>query len=282
MSNSSNGPGFSWHRSQGAASMSWLDMFDDEPSTSAPGFNPFFLRSPRIGGSYRSLETFFGEEDSEILSFAEMDLKAWCKSSVINSLVLIEAVRIWKRSGNGKFPSLDDLVEAFVRDPCFCMRRLPLSEQRSIVRHFLVEFGKIPTCSETEATVEFSRFQRRMPTQEELNETLYKMDQMNRDPDNFYAKDKLYIGCPDLDKIEAEELKEEKELTCSICMDLINKGQKMFTLPPCGHNFHATAEECLDGCSVITWLEKNRTCPCCRVEIKVDNKSNQKKDEDSK
>lgn len=48
------------------------------------------------------------------------------------------------------------------------------------------------------------------------------------------------------------------EVTCSICLDNFIAGQRIRTLPRCGHIFH---EECID-----IWLENHENCPVCRQE----------------
>jgi len=264
-----------------------LRMTDESSSSSSlPSDNPLLLRSPGFFGSVRHMmsENEFGVFNdystfsSDIMTAAEMEIKSWCKSSNISRLVLKVAADLWKKSETGQFPSLVEIVDKFVESSCLCLRGVTFTEQRELIRHFLVNFGRQPSCRETEATIEFKRFHGTFPTREELDTTLSRMDQMLEDPENFHTNDKLHIGCSNLDKIEVEEFNEEKELECYICMESINKGQKIYTLRPCGHRFHATEKDCLDGSTVINWLKKNRTCPCCRVEVKINTGSKQGKD----
>jgi hypothetical protein len=49
---------------------------------------------------------------------------------------------------------------------------------------------------------------------------------------------------------------DEEPLECTICIELINKGQKAKILPLCRHCFHSS---CIDQ-----WLIAHSTCPVCR------------------
>jgi hypothetical protein len=53
-----------------------------------------------------------------------------------------------------------------------------------------------------------------------------------------------------------QEVKEE-DATCSVCLAEYEAGDKLCTLPLCGHVFH---RDCIDE-----WLVSHQTCPLCRV-----------------
>ena len=46
---------------------------------------------------------------------------------------------------------------------------------------------------------------------------------------------------------------------CSICQETMSEGETVVKLPGCGHAYH-------DAC-VLSWLEKQHTCPLCRNEM---------------
>lgn len=49
---------------------------------------------------------------------------------------------------------------------------------------------------------------------------------------------------------------------CVVCLNLLQVGDTVLTLPACGHVFH---EEC-----VVAWLQAHNTCPYCRRELPTD------------
>lgn len=54
---------------------------------------------------------------------------------------------------------------------------------------------------------------------------------------------------------EASPMAPEDELTCSVCLEQVNEGEIIRTLP-CLHQFHST---CIDP-----WLRQQGTCPVCK------------------
>ena len=58
---------------------------------------------------------------------------------------------------------------------------------------------------------------------------------------------------------EFEPNEEEKNNTCSICLDNFNDKNEMARRLPCGHFFH---KSCIDR-----WYETKRKCPMCRHDI---------------
>jgi len=52
---------------------------------------------------------------------------------------------------------------------------------------------------------------------------------------------------------------------CSLCFSTIDLTREYYVLS-CGHKFHSTSEDCLEG-TISRWFEKNNTCPLCRSII---------------
>jgi E3 ubiquitin-protein ligase RNF167 len=46
---------------------------------------------------------------------------------------------------------------------------------------------------------------------------------------------------------------------CSVCLEAFRKGEKVRTLPQCGHVFHRA---CVDR-----WLRMHSACPLCRTPL---------------
>ncbi|KAK2993170.1 hypothetical protein RJ640_015357, partial [Escallonia rubra] len=59
-------------------------------------------------------------------------------------------------------------------------------------------------------------------------------------------------------KAESNTQASEEELTCSICLEQVNRGEIVRSLP-CLHQFHAN---CIDP-----WLRQQGTCPVCKLTV---------------
>mmetsp|Transcript_26050 Transcript_26050/g.39430 ORF Transcript_26050/g.39430 Transcript_26050/m.39430 type:complete len:420 (+) Transcript_26050:154-1413(+) len=64
-------------------------------------------------------------------------------------------------------------------------------------------------------------------------------------------------------RVKPEDLVDENNRTCCICLEKNNIGDRVKRLP-CAHIFH---EDCILG-----WLRKTCTCPVCRYELETDNR----------
>ncbi|GJP40245.1 hypothetical protein CLOM_g24514 [Closterium sp. NIES-68] len=72
----------------------------------------------------------------------------------------------------------------------------------------------------------------------------------------------------------AEQAKESDCVSfrqCCICLSDYEPGDKIKSLPVCGHRFH---ESCID-----MWLEGKRTCPVCRANLRPKKKTSSADDE---
>ncbi|KAH7838703.1 hypothetical protein Vadar_030084 [Vaccinium darrowii] len=63
---------------------------------------------------------------------------------------------------------------------------------------------------------------------------------------------------PELKKVDSNKKASEDELTCTVCLEQVNGGELVRSLP-CLHQFHAT---CIDP-----WLRQQGTCPVCKLEV---------------
>jgi len=98
----------------------------------------------------------------------------------------------------------------------------------------------------------------------QLNERINESNAINQSFDDQKVKDKPTLK-EYIDKIPCENVTKdmiEHEEYCSICLDKFTEGVKSYMLP-CNHYFH-DGSSCDCG-GLIPWLEKNNTCPVCRL-----------------
>lgn len=73
------------------------------------------------------------------------------------------------------------------------------------------------------------------------------------------AKQSLIDSLP-TEKLTIEGEKKLSDSCCAVCQDGYNCDEHVTTLP-CGHQYH---KDC-----VVPWLQRHRTCPVCRHELKA-------------
>ncbi|XP_022151640.1 E3 ubiquitin-protein ligase RNF181-like [Momordica charantia] len=62
-----------------------------------------------------------------------------------------------------------------------------------------------------------------------------------------------------ISRLKKEKVEEEVELgDCSVCLNEMNGGSEVIKMP-CGHVYH---ESC-----ILSWLNKNNSCPLCRTKL---------------
>ena len=73
-----------------------------------------------------------------------------------------------------------------------------------------------------------------------------------------YIKSLQYVN------VTADDLLEESNKECCVCLEAQQLGQQAYKLP-CGHLYHPA---CL-----VDWIKRHCTCPCCRYELPTDDVS---------
>ena len=86
----------------------------------------------------------------------------------------------------------------------------------------------------------------------------YQQQQQSKAPppvSNKFLQSLQYVN------VTADDLLEESNKECCICLVTQNLGQRVYKLP-CGHLYHP---ECL-----LDWIKRHCTCPVCRFELPTD------------
>lgn len=179
---------------------------------------------------------------------------------------------LWYNDANGNLPTLDEVIEYLFENKCHCMYIYEDERCKSLIRHFFI-LGVDPSCSMVRIAMEFYILNNSFPSLDEIANTSERMQDFYNNPVEFHQEDKVLIGVSNLDKLpvfkmDKNEFKSDDVVACSICQEDINEGQEYVKLN-CKHMFHHTKADCLEGGSIINWLEKNKFCPNCKSEVKL-------------
>lgn len=255
--------------------MSFTSTYSEQDITTATEMFIDLVGMMSVINTFRQISQFDNDQfdrkyiTPENKELVEMEVKSWCKSENISPNIIQLATKLWVEDSSGKFPTLETLVKYFDDRCCLCLRGYPDNDRHGLIQHFLVTFGRMPLCQETEACMIFNNMEHRFPNQDELSATIERITHMVNDPEGLYNKDKKIFPTSNLDYIKSCTM-EEKETFCTLCQEQIDTGKQCYKLIPCNHVFHADAKDCLGECSIISWLKNNRTCPVCKSEVVIE------------
>jgi hypothetical protein len=215
----------------------------------------------------RDEQKYFTPQNKEL---AEFEISTWCKVKNVTPMLVKLMAKLWNESLTGTFPTLDDLVEYFYSRACLCVRYYSQLEQKALIRHFLINFGRLSTCPETRACMEWYYLNNQtFPNAQEMEITVSRLIQMTISPEDFHSQDALHVPTLNLEHLKAEALGDRKDEYCALCQEEIMSSQNCFKLTPCGHIFHSESKECLGTCSIITWLNQHKQCPVCKQTVDI-------------
>lgn len=208
--------------------------------------------------------------DEEII-FAQLELSLWSNVRDTNYTTIRNIVNIWRRNSDGKFPSVDQLVDHFNNDSCYYLLQYSPELRKQIIKYSLIELGRMPTYIEVQAIIEWYNFHdHNMPTFEDLSLTIDRLMQLSSSAETFHQQDKVLVGIKNKSLLVSQIItaEESKTAQCAICQDDLIEGQQYYKLP-CLHCFHTNASECLGESSIDNWLSKSKYCPVCRTELTI-------------
>jgi hypothetical protein len=179
---------------------------------------------------------------------------------------------LWYNDVNGNLPTIDEVTNYLFNNKCHCMYIYEDERCKSLIRHFFI-IGIDHNCNEVRIAMEFYVLNNNFPSLDEIESTSERMQEFYRNPEAFHQEDKVLIGVSGLDKLQIlnmdrTEFKNDDNVVCSICQEDIIEGQKYIQLN-CKHMFHYSNKDCLEGASIINWLERNKYCPNCKNEVKL-------------
>jgi hypothetical protein len=215
--------------------------------------------------------------DPDLAEIAKEYIKQWCISDSISNYLLKDSIKLWQNSS--EFPTLETLINYYFNHPCDCCLTLQDDHHKHLIQLSLVNLGMQPSCMFTTGFKIFlSENNNRLPTFTEVNSVLERA--FSERDINFedYFNNKVDVGTENLEHMPAIVNNNDEEYDCSLCMEKISKGQSYYKLTPCGHTFHSLDADCIDS-TIITWLEKNHTCPNCRKDVIIEAPSSDIKNE---
>ena len=174
-----------------------------------------------------------------------------------------------------RFPDIDEFLNKVFYERCQCLYSYPQDILKKIFDLYVMTHARIPKCNEINFLIEFFIIHKSLPSDEELTEHIRRSIEFSTSPEDFHQRDKEFVPTIGIDKLPTYQYKKNTDSTqdndcCAICRDDFQENQTIIQLKPCGHLFHSSNDECLEGASIRNWLEKYNHCPQCRTKIKSD------------
>ncbi len=207
-------------------------------------------------------DRFYEETDFKDNESYDYSLSEEVKNAVLDLYYEVQAF---------EFPTVEQLVDYLFTKRCACVRNYPNNTVKKVIKQCLLYKGHLPSCELYPQYIEYYILHGRIPNDDELEEFIRRIIEFTRSPDEFHQKDKCFVPALHVDKLPIEKyVKEEEDKACCICQEDFIQGQDMITLLPCRHQFHNKGDECLEGGSILNWLEKYNFCPLCKVKVSVE------------
>lgn len=218
---------------------------------------------------FKESESFI--ENIDLIKYHYVDLTKNLNEPDEKYLKLIN--HLWYNNDAGDFPTIEEIVEELFDTRCDCSYSFDNTRCKELLKHFFI-LGVIPGCNTLRTAMELYILHNTLPTLDDIEKTLERMRSFYNNPEDFHQEDKVLIGVKNLDQVnyhvmDKNEFKSDDDLACSICQDDITDGQKYIKLD-CRHMFHYSKEECLEGGSILDWLKRNKHCPNCKTEVKIE------------
>ena len=170
-----------------------------------------------------------------------------------------------------RFPDIDEFLNKVFYERCECLYSYPQDILKKVFDLYIMTHARIPKCNEINFLIEFYIIHKLLPSDDELTEHIRRSIEFSTSPEDFHQRDKQFVPTLGIDKLPTYKykIKEDKEC-CAICREDFQDETTVIELKPCGHLFHSSNDDCLEGASIRNWLEKYNHCPQCRTKIRSD------------
>ena len=167
-----------------------------------------------------------------------------------------------------ELPDIDHIIDRLFEMRCACVMGYPQNYVKKVIKQCILYTGSLPSFELYPQYIEYYVLHGKIPTDEELEEFIRRVIEYSRNPEEFHQKDKEFVPALNVDLLPVDKYKKnEEDEACCICQEDFCEEQEVITLLPCKHKFHNKSEECLEGGSVLTWLEKYNYCPMCKSKV---------------
>jgi hypothetical protein len=210
-------------------------------------------------------ENHFNNLRQSFFEEAEMNYQTYVYS--ITSEVKNAILELYHETNGFEFPDIDLIINNLFEKRCTCVRNYPDIYVKKVIKQCILYIGGLPSCELYPQYIEYYVLHGRIPNDKELEEFIRRVIEYTRNPEEFHQIDKEFVPALNVDKLPREIYVKKEDKACCICQEDFIDGQEIITLLPCNHQFHNKDIECLEGGSILTWLEKYNYCPMCKVKV---------------
>jgi hypothetical protein len=206
---------------------------------------------------------------SQYSARALFDMNAYLRSQTEAAQVDMYCIHV--ALGMSTYPTTVQLAEEmwnFKR--CECLDRVSRPVAIRIIAHLLTWHMMRWECDVILLVYEYWHSVARLPTREELHAFTMRVDRFLTHTAEYSEENRVRIGTCIANYAEYGSQRGAATANCSLCFNAIDNAQKIYRLP-CGHCFHATAEDCID-ITIADWFAENVRCPMCRRDIRESGK----------
>ena len=171
-----------------------------------------------------------------------------------------------------RWPTNEEIVDIILSQPCRCTFNFGDQELKTMLLFYISTEGILPSCFEVENIFVYKAQMNRFPNYDELIDFIQRVTAFGNDPEEYHLKDKVHVPASNTTELPVLYLSSPE--TCTLCQEECSTSQLVVKLEPCGHVFHATAEDCLETKSIYQWLEEHNYCFLCKTKVEANPNSN--------